>query len=391
MSAGGTPRKVAMVAACPFPYARGTPIRIQRMAEALVARGHSVDVYTYHYGAPADTPSFGIVRIAGMPGYRRGAPGPSMIKLAVLDPQLAWSLLRGLHRQHYDVIHAHHAEGLLAAQPAAKLSGTPIVYDVHTLLGSELPYYRGLLPRGLFGCLGRGIDRSLPRLADHVIAVSEEIRALSIQHRTKDAVSLIPNGVENELFAARDDRDRRRGNRLTYAGNLAAYQGFDLLLHAFARARLRRRDIRLQLITDDPLNGHAVLAKALGVYDAIDLSSVRLQDLGGRLAAADVAVNPRVDCAGLPQKLLNYMAAGCPIVTFAGSAKHIVHERTGLVVADNDVDGMASAMLRLLDDRSFAGRLGRSAQDFARAEFSWGKVAERVEEVYATVIGKRRR
>jgi len=132
-----------------------------------------------------------------------------------------------------------------------------------------------------------------------------------------------------------------------------------------------------------------VLAKALGVYDAIDLSSAPLQDLGGRLAAADVAVNPRVDCAGLPQKLLNYMAAGCPIVTFAGSAKHIVHERTGLVVADNDVEGLASAMLRLLDDRPLAARLGQSAQDYARAELSWGKVAEQVEDVYAKVIGKR--
>jgi len=392
MSGRDAPCRIAMVAACPFPYARGTPIRIQRMAEALVARGHRVDVYTYHYGAPTDQASFRIIRIPGIAGYRRGAPGPSIVKLGVLDPQLAWMLLQGVRRQRYDVIHAHHVEGLLAAQPAARISHTPIVYDVHTLLGSELPYYRRLLPRSLLGLLGRRIDRSLPRLADHVIAVSDTIRSTFIeqgQHQ-EDRISLIPNGVENELFASPAGREARGGDRLVYAGNLAAYQGFDLLLHAFARARSKRRDVRLQVITDDPLNGHEALAKTLGVRDAIDLSSARLCDLGDRLAAVDVAINPRVDCAGLPQKLLNYMAAGCPIVTFEGSAKHIVHEQTGLVVADNDIDGMASAMLRLLSDRSLAARLGQSAQNYARTELSWSRVAERVEQVYEKVIGARR-
>ena len=41
---------IAMVAACPFPAPRGTPIRALRLAEALAARGHRVHVVTYHYG-----------------------------------------------------------------------------------------------------------------------------------------------------------------------------------------------------------------------------------------------------------------------------------------------------------------------------------------------------
>lgn len=32
--------RIAMVAACPFPCPRGTPVRVRRMAEALTARGH---------------------------------------------------------------------------------------------------------------------------------------------------------------------------------------------------------------------------------------------------------------------------------------------------------------------------------------------------------------
>jgi len=393
MSGSGPIRKIALVAACPFPLARGTPIRIERMAHSLAERGHLVDVYTYHHGMDRAVGGFRVKRIAGIPGYRRTSPGPSLVKLSLLDPQLAWKLLRGARANRYDVIHAHHVEGLLAALPAARLLNIPLVYDVHTLLESELPYYRSAMPRALFGAVGRRVDRMLPRLADHVVAVSEDIRNLVLQATKQPrSVSLIPNGVELELFPPpREHSDSSSApEHLVYAGNLAAYQGFELLLEAFARARATRKDLRLRVITEDPLNGYAVLAASLGVRDAIDVSSVELSDLPQALAAADVAVNPRVDCTGLPQKLLNYMAAGCPIVSFESSAKHIAHETSGLIVADRDVGGMAAAILRLLKDRTLARRLGHSAQQTARAEHGWPRVAERVEAVYNAVIERER-
>ena len=43
--------RVAVVAACPFPYPRGTPVRILRLSEEIAARGHEVHVVTYHLGA----------------------------------------------------------------------------------------------------------------------------------------------------------------------------------------------------------------------------------------------------------------------------------------------------------------------------------------------------
>lgn len=377
-----------MVAACPFPLARGTPIRIERMAQALAERGHQVDIYTYHHGAPRPETPFRLVRIAHGFGYRRTSPGPSLVKLALLDPQLAWKLLCKSGGERYDIIHAHHVEGLLAAQPAARSRSIPVVYDVHTLLESELPYYQSG-PKALFRRIGGGIDRILPRLADHVICVSEEIHtALDDLERSRpDSISLIPNGVEEELFATRDRSPASDG--LVYAGNLAPYQGFDLLIRAFARARLQRPDLRLQVITDEPLGGYERLARELGVDEAIDMVQVTLADLPATLAAGAVAANPRVDCAGLPQKLLNYMAAGCPIVSFAGSAKHIVHGSTGLIAADHDVQGFAEAVLRLLEDRELGRRLGKAAQDYARTELSWSRVGERVERVYERVLARR--
>lgn len=389
MTSNGRSLTIAMVAACPFPLARGTPIRIERMADALAQRGHAVDIFTYHFGSERPGGGYQVIRIAGVPGYRRERPGPSLTKLAVLDPQLALKLFQGARTKRYDVIHAHHVEGLLAAQPAARLRGIPTVYDVHTLLQSELPYYGKVMPNRLISRIGRRIDRFLPRLADHVITVSEALQSEILDGGTHlpQSVSLIPNGVEKEMFAARPvSAAKTPSMRLAYAGNLAEYQGFDLLLHAFSVARAKRQDLRLHVMTEDRLNGYEQLARKLGVHDAIDLSSVALKDLPTELAACDVAINPRIDCAGLPQKLLNYMAAGCPIVSFAGSAKHITHESSALIVEDRNVGAMAAAMLRLIDDRSLANRLGQQAQDYARAELSWQRVAERVETAYHHIL-----
>ena len=55
-------------------------------------------------------------------------------------------------------------------------------------------------------------------------------------------------------------------------------------------------------------------------------------------------------CDGIPQKLLNYMAAGKGIVCSAGSAKLLEHERTGLIVPNGDVDAFAAAIVRLAAD-----------------------------------------
>lgn len=136
------PLRVAMVAACPLPQPRGTPIRIQRMAEALVRRGHDVHVVTYHLGTGSFEQPVAVHRTPVVPTYRRTAPGVGYQKLMVLDPLLTGKLARVLRRHRFDVIHAHHYEGLLAAAAARVGTGLPLVYDAHTLLVSELPYYQ---------------------------------------------------------------------------------------------------------------------------------------------------------------------------------------------------------------------------------------------------------
>jgi glycosyltransferase involved in cell wall biosynthesis len=384
--------RIAVVAACPFPAPRGTPLRIERLAAALGARGHQIDVLTYHLGADCPGQSFAVHRIAHVSAYQRTAPGPSWRKLLQIDPMLAAKVAARCRVERYDIIHAHHVEGLLTALPASRQFKIPLVYDVHTLLKTELPYYEvGLGPQLLRG-IGGFTDRWLPRLADHIVSVSPTItECLRRDARIRsDRIDTIPNGVESLFF----DAEREAAGdapSLVYAGNLARYQGIEFLLRAFAHGRGRRPDLRLRILSNDRFDAYETLAAMLGVRQAIEICAVSVAELPSRLAQADVAVNPRVDCAGLPQKLVNYMAAGCPIVSYQGSAKHLIHGRTGLIVSDHDIEGLGEAALQLIDDRPLARRLGLAARNYARAEFDWARAAERVETIYLRLLGTTRR
>jgi glycosyltransferase involved in cell wall biosynthesis len=381
--------RIAMIAACPFPWPRGTPIRIHRIAEAVARRGHAVHVVTYHLGEDLADPPFVVHRIRDVAAYRRTDPGPTARKLFQLDPMLA-GLLRRLDRElHFDLVHAHHYEGLLVGSHA--LPGTPIVYDAHTLLASELPTYPIGLPRRCIRAVAPWLDRHLPRRADRIIAVSETIRQalLTLGASTAERMHVIPNGVEWDRFPV-DGEAPPGGPTVIFTGNLAPYQGVNLMLEAFALLHARRTDVRLMIVTDSPFTPFEALARRLGMRAAVDLRRATFTQQPALLAAAAVAINPRVRCDGIPQKLLNYMAAGLPIATFESSSGPLRHEVTGLRVPDGNTAAMADALERLLTDRALARTLGDAAREQARREFSWDQVAARIEQVYRDAIAEAR-
>jgi glycosyltransferase involved in cell wall biosynthesis len=387
---------VAVIAACPFPAPRGTPVRIQRLAEELAQRGHRVTVVTYHHGSGLTHPSVEVQRISPVRSYTKLGPGPTYAKLLLLDPLLTVKLAGLLRRERVDVIHAHHFEGLMVGALARLGRKIPMVFDVHTLLSSELPLYpMPGMPAAVKRWAASAGDRRLPRWADHVAVVTERIRGklLEMNSVPVQRLSLVPNGVETNLFNVGASNGRQAGpNRptLIFTGNLAPYQGINLMLAAFQRVLQSRSDARLQIVTDSSFEDYVPLARELGITCAIDLVQAPFAEIPQLLANADVAVNPRIDCDGIPVKLLNYMAAAKPVVSFVGSAPGLRHRESGWLVSDGDVDGLARGALALLEDTELARRLGRNARRFVEAEHSWARSAELCEEIYYRMVAARR-
>jgi glycosyltransferase involved in cell wall biosynthesis len=140
------------------------------------------------------------------------------------------------------------------------------------------------------------------------------------------------------------------------------------------------------MVVSSPFAPYEALAGKLGIRHAIELVPDSFEKLPGQLAEAAFAVLPRVQCDGIPQKLLNYMAAGKGIVCSAGSAKLLENERTGLIVPNRDVSAFAAAIVRLASDPVLRDTLGQAAQEYVERNYSWDQAAERLERIYSAVI-----
>lgn len=377
--------RILMVAACPFPSRRGTPLRVQRLAEALLARGHAVEIATYGVAEVAEATGLEVHR-AVTERIRRMPPGPDPAKLW-LDPKLAGLVARLLTTGRFGLVHAHHVEGVFVSARACRRRRTPLVYDAHTLVGSELPTYFPRL-RGPLAAAGRLVDRLACRSADGIVAVTPDIRDGLVARglASPDRVAVAMNGVELDVFAPPPDMRPQPGT-IFYSGTTAGYQDLDLLLRAFARARAEMPELRLVLSVSGDLGPYRSLIRELGIGDAVEVLSDAFAELPARLHRAAVAVLPRTNCNGIPQKLLNYMAAARPVVASAGSAKIGRDGEQLLVVPDGDVEAFARAILRFCRDPDFARRVGREARAYVAAFCTWDATAARVEELYDRIAG----
>lgn len=377
-----------MVAACPFPARRGTPLRIERLAETLIARGHHVEVLTYHLCDAPGEGDYPIHRIYGNRVIEPLPPGPTIAKLSSYDPKLAQLTRRLLHDRPFDVVHAHHFEGLLAASWARRGMPIPLIYDAHTMLEAELPSYWNGFGKDLIRGAGGWLDGHIPRLADQVVAVTKEIRDSLVNRHgfASTSVHVAMNGVEVDHFEGALNRTPKGAGHIIYTGTLARYQGIELLLEAFAKARAMRPQMRLVIAASSDFGPFEAQARSLGIRDAIDLVTDSFDLLSQRLGDAAIAVLPRSDCPGIPQKLLNYMAAGKAIVACKGSGKMLEDGVNGLVVPNDDSASFAQALIRLHDDPTFARQIGAAANEYVVKHRNWNRTAEICEAAYLRAI-----
>ncbi|MFD0980305.1 glycosyltransferase family 4 protein [Tropicimonas aquimaris] len=379
--------RITVVAACPFPARRGTPIRVERLTEAFQDLGNDVELVTYHIGQDEYPMAFPIHRVFGELKPGTIAPGPTVAKLMRYDPAMVRLLKRRLLARPPDLIYAHHFEGLLVALAARGRRMVPIVYDAHTMLASELPTYQSGPMKAASCRFGAFLDRALPSRADHVVTVTEDIRTALVERHgfDPDKVTVAMNGVEVDEFAP-ILRDEVEPNTLVYTGTLSRYQGFGDLLTSFSIARETCPQLRLKVYTNGDFDSLGRQAEALGIRGSIDVEPDTFQDLPDRLARGAIAVLPRSVCDGIPQKLLNYMAAGMPVVAYRGSAKVIEHEANGLVAENGDTEAFAQYILRLVNDPENAERLGANARDKVLGTMNWQAAARTCQGVFDRIV-----
>lgn len=273
----------------------------------------------------------------------------------------------------------------------------PAVLTVHDLTFFDHPEWHERAKVAFF----RPMLRAGARRARALVAVSEHTaaRVRAVLAPTAPVV-VAPHGVDHARFrpaAVGDPADLARLGHLgilppyvAFAGTLEPRKGLPSLVAAFARIVPQRPDLRLVLAGRDGWGADAV-------RDAIAASGVATHILrvgylpGDALPAffrqAEVVAYPSLEEGfGLPA--LEALASGAALVTTTGSAMAEVVGHSGLLVPPGNVDALADALARVLDDGTVAARL-RADGPTRAAPYTWEASVDHHLEAYRLATGVR--
>jgi L-malate glycosyltransferase len=91
---------------------------------------------------------------------------------------------------------------------------------------------------------------------------------------------------------------------------------------------------------------------------------------------------------GLPNAILEYMAAGLPVIAsrVGGNAELVQDGVTGILVPAEDSAALSAALLKLLSEPSLARRLGQAGREFTVQNFSFERLVRDVDALYTELL-----
>jgi glycosyltransferase involved in cell wall biosynthesis len=264
-------------------------------------------------------------------------------------------------------------------------SKAPLVATVHDLLFLEYPGHYTWHTRAV---LRRGLE--LARRHSRLIMCPSRATMADCQTAGigPERLRLVPWGVRGRPVEEEDAHRVRIRYGLyrpfvLFSGTIEPRKNLRRVIDAFRS--LDRTD--LELVLAGPQGWREGIETALEPLGgrARRLGFVPRPDLDALYASATVVVYPSLrEGFGLP--VLEAMAQGAPVVTSAGTATEEVAGNAAVLVDPLDVDAIASAIDRLLDDHGLAERLGQAGRERA-AGFTWARSAELAREVFAEAAG----
>jgi len=374
-----------MIAPEPFFEPRGTPFSEYHRIRALADLGHTVDLVTYPFGSDVALPGLRVFRCMKPPFVRRVRIGPSWAKVA-LDLALAFTALRRVLADRYDVVHSHE-EGAAIGVVLAWFIRRPHLYDMHSSLPQQLENFsfsRSRLLKAAFSWLERVVVRRsrvviviCPHLAETVKGILPSADPILIENApgSGDAPSAGSGARVRSEFGLGPETPL-----VVYTGTFEAYQGLDLLFDAAARVRQARPDARFLLAGGRPEQVQAAraLARRAGVEAETILAGERpASEIPLFLDAADVLVSPRSTGTNTPLKIYQYLRAGRPIVATRLLTHTQVLDDEVAVLTDPTPEGLATGVLEALGNPALAASVGRRAKELAERKYSYAAYVER--------------
>jgi glycosyltransferase involved in cell wall biosynthesis len=260
-----------------------------------------------------------------------------------------------------------------------------VPYVVHIHSGRFIDFWNAARPRT------SGLIALMMRQSSGIIVLGRVYADLFADKLPEvlDKVTVLPNATTTRperLKTITPDQQVR----ITFLGRLGKLKGTPELVEALGRLATHAGWTATLAGDGDVADTRARIA-ALGLADRVAvpgwLGPAGVEDL---LAATDVFILPS-HSEGLPMSIIEAFAAGIAVIaTPVNAVSEVVqHERNGLLVPPGEVDEIAAALRRLIDDADLRRRLGRQARLDHAERYEQSRYIERLVDLWRQAAGDR--
>jgi len=369
----------------------GQAVHVRELIGALRGEGHTVHEC-------ALVPKTGARPSAGGSGrsgfwQRLSLPRAATEVLEILyDRTGRRRLLSAARDLQPDFVYERHALHCRSGLDVARALGVPLLLEVNSPMVTEMERLGSLR----FRSRARRTERAVLGSADAVLAVTRVLGDLLVLAGARpDRVHVIGNGAvparygEQAKAAAAEVRARWQlpagAFALGFIGYARPWHRLDLVLDVLRRPGFEH--VALVLIGRGPAIEPLLLqARASGLRDRVRaLGDVPAELVPAHVLACDGALIPAINDYASPLKLFDSLAAGVPTLApdQPNLRENVQDGATALLFRPGDVDDLARQLLRLVQDRAFAQRLGAAGRDALQAnDWTWAGNARRVVSVF---------
>jgi glycosyltransferase involved in cell wall biosynthesis len=216
----------------------------------------------------------------------------------------------------------------------------------------------------------RGVERWVASRTEKVIVPSKYLKKIvSMWGVRKDKIQVIHNGFKYNQESGNKETVRAllqfEGDLVISVGRLVPWKGFDTLIKIFPQIKNKFKDAKLMIAGSGPDKERLQkLIDEKGLQDYIALTGGLDRDVLLRYIKASDLFVLNTGYEGFSHQLLEVMDIGIPVVTtnVGGNPELIEDKKTGLLTRFNDEKGLEKAIIKLLDDKSYADKLVAEAK-----------------------------
>ncbi|HVL39425.1 MAG TPA: glycosyltransferase family 4 protein [Fimbriimonadaceae bacterium] len=335
------------------------------LCDGLSARGHRV-----HASVPKASP---------LDTRLRCRKHPITLKRQ-FSPLTLTPYLRLFKKIHYDVVHTHFSPDFVMPALAARLTRQPYVIMTRHV---ALPWKPSQV-------------RRYTKLYDHIICVSDATKRHLIESKVPDRMltvakagcpSLRPEKLREPVRAM---MGIARGDfAIGVFGRLVKEKGVETMIAAHAHLPA---NVRIEIFGQGPQREELELLAAQAGAERVRFHGF-VEGIDDCMNAMDCVAIPSTWEEAFPFAALEALSLGKPLIVsnVGGLPELVQHKRTGLLFEKGNAEELAKCVRHLQEIPNLKEAIQDAAKRAHRSDYTVDAMASRIEEVYTSRPGARRR